>query len=158
MPTVTESNSAAVRSVLDAARAEGRTSLTSIEARAICDAYGIPIPGDALATSAQDAAEKAAAIRLPGRPQDRLADILHKTDVGGVIVGLDDAAAVSAAYDTIIASAKQHVPGAKIDGVQVQAARRRAASKSSSAPSRTPASASSWPSVSAASSSKYLRM
>ncbi len=121
MPTLTESNSAAVRSVLDTARAEGRTSLTSIEARAICDAYGIPVPGDALATSAQDAAEKATAIGYPVVLKIVSADILHKTDVGGVIVGLEDAAAVSAAYDQIIASAKQHVPGAKIDGVQVQA-------------------------------------
>ena len=121
MPTLTETNSAAVRSVLDTARAEGRTSLTSIEARAICDAYGIPVPGDALATSAQDAATKAAAIGFPVVLKIVSADILHKTDVGGVIVGLADAAAVSAGYDQIIASAKQHVPGAKIDGVQVQA-------------------------------------
>ena len=120
MPTVTDEKKVAVRQLLDAARAEGRTSLTSIEARALCDAYGISVPRDSLATSASEAASQAVAIGFPVVLKIVSADISHKTDVGGVVIGLANEVDVSAAYDTIVASAKKHVPGAKIEGVQVQ--------------------------------------
>ena len=45
-----------VRAVLDQVKAEGRTSLTAPECKAVCDAYGIPVPHEGLATSAAEAA------------------------------------------------------------------------------------------------------
>ena len=47
-------------------------------------------------------------------------DILHKTEAGGVIVGVKSAEDAEAGYDTIVASAKKYKADAKIDGVQVQ--------------------------------------
>jgi hypothetical protein len=47
-------------------------------------------------------------------------DIVHKTEVGGVKLGLADAAAVRAAFAEIMASAKRHAPTARLDGVLVQ--------------------------------------
>ncbi|MFK5037059.1 acetate--CoA ligase family protein, partial [Klebsiella pneumoniae] len=48
------------------------------------------------------------------------ADLPHKTEVGGVRVGLADAAAVDAAFAEIMANARRHAPDARIDGVVVQ--------------------------------------
>ncbi len=111
---------AAVREVLDRARAEGRSALTAPEGRVLADAYGIPVPGEALAHSAEEAAELAGELGLPVVAKIVSPDILHKTDAGGVEVGLDSAEAVAAAYQRITANALAHTPGARIDGVQIQ--------------------------------------
>ncbi|PDP85552.1 CoA-binding protein [Glycomyces fuscus] len=111
---------AAVREVLDRARAEGRSALTAPEGRVLADAYGIPVPGEALAHSAEEAAELAGEIGLPVVAKIVSPDILHKTDAGGVEVGLDSAEKVAEAYHRITANALAHTPGARIDGVQIQ--------------------------------------
>ncbi|GAA2913591.1 acetate--CoA ligase family protein [Streptosporangium fragile] len=112
---------AAVREVLEKARAEGRTALTAPEGRKICDAYGIATPGEGLATSAEEAVSIATEIGLPVVLKIVSPDILHKTEAGGVLVGLRDAEAVRAGYDRIVAAARAYNPEASIDGVQVQA-------------------------------------
>ena len=55
-------NKTAVRKVLDAAKAEGRTSLTAPEGKKVCDAYGIPVPKEGLAKTAAEAAKLATAM------------------------------------------------------------------------------------------------
>ncbi|GAA3418403.1 acetate--CoA ligase family protein [Streptosporangium vulgare] len=112
---------AAVREVLEAARAEGRTALTAPEGRRICQAYGISTPGEGVATSAEEAVSIAGEIGLPVVLKIVSPDILHKTEAGGVLVGLADLDAVRAGYDRILASASSYDPEASIDGVQVQA-------------------------------------
>ncbi len=109
-----------VRSILDAARASGRTLLSSTDARAICEAYEIPVPGDGVAASADEAAALANRFGYPVVLKIASQDIAHKTDAGGVLVGLADEAAVKAGYSTIIANAKAYNADARIDGVQVQ--------------------------------------
>lgn len=109
-----------VRKVLDAVKASGRTSLTAPEGKLVCDAYGIPVPGEGLATSAAEASKLAAGMGYPVVMKIVSPDILHKTEAGGVIVGVKDDAAAQAAYDTILANAKKYKADAKIDGVQVQ--------------------------------------
>ncbi|MEU4403731.1 acetate--CoA ligase family protein [Streptosporangium sp. NPDC023963] len=111
----------AVREVLDKARAEGRTALTAPEGRRICQAYGISTPGEGVATSAEEAVSLAGEIGLPVVLKIVSPDILHKTEAGGVLVGLADLDAVRAGYDRILASARSYDPEASIDGVQVQA-------------------------------------
>ena len=83
-PERSDQDRAAVREVLDRARAEGRTALTAPEGRVLADAYGIPIPGEALAHSAEEAAALAQDLGLPVVAKIVSPDILHKTDAGGV--------------------------------------------------------------------------
>ncbi|MUL44129.1 CoA-binding protein [Streptomonospora sp. PA3] len=120
MATETGYDRDAVRAVLDRARSENRSALTAPEGKALAEAYGIPIPGEALATSADEAVSLAVELGLPVVAKIVSPDILHKTDAGGVEVGLSSAEEVKAAYQRIVDNAKAYNPEAKIDGVQVQ--------------------------------------
>ncbi|MGH7041912.1 MAG: acetate--CoA ligase family protein, partial [Acetobacteraceae bacterium] len=110
----------AVRQVLDAAKRTGRTGLTAPEGKRICDAYGIPVPKEAVANSAAEAARLATDMGFPVVLKIVSPDILHKTEAGGVLVGLRSAEDVSSGYDRIVANARKHQADAKIEGVQVQ--------------------------------------
>ncbi|MEU4392835.1 acetate--CoA ligase family protein [Kribbella sp. NPDC023855] len=111
---------AAVQTVLDQALAEGRTSLSAPEAKLVADAYGIPTPGEGLATSAEQAAALAGEIGFPVVLKIVSPDILHKTEAGGVVVGVDSAEAAVSAYERIVANAQAYDSDAAITGVQVQ--------------------------------------
>ncbi|MFJ9419058.1 acetate--CoA ligase family protein [Streptomyces sp. NPDC101227] len=110
----------AVRAVLAAARAEGRTALTAPEGKLIADAYGIPTPAEGLAECADDAVALADRIGFPVALKIVSPDILHKTDAGGVRVGLGSAAEVRGAFTAIVRNARAYDPKAAIAGVQVQ--------------------------------------
>ena len=111
---------AKVRQLLDAVRAAGRDSLTAPEGKQICDAYGIAVPGEGVATSAAAAGQLASGMGFPVVMKIVSPDILHKTEAGGVIVGVKSADEAVKAYDTILANAKKYKADAKVDGVQVQ--------------------------------------
>ncbi|SDJ51622.1 acetate--CoA ligase family protein [Streptomyces indicus] len=115
-----EDRALTVRALLDTVRAEGRSTLTAPEGKVIADAYGIAVPGEELARDVDEAV--AAAARFDGPVVLKIVspDILHKTDAGGVIVGVEGAADVRAAFHKIIANAKAYNSAAKIDGIQVQ--------------------------------------
>src|SRR5712691_1889436 len=95
-----------VRKTLDKAKAEGRTSLTAPEGKLVCDAYGIAVPKEVVATSAADAAKIAVAMGFPVVLKIVSPDILHKTVAGGVLVGVKSAEDVLKGYDTIVANAR----------------------------------------------------
>lgn len=111
---------ASVRKVLDKVKADGRNSLTAPEGKLVCDAYGIAVPGEGLAKSADEAAKLAGGMGYPVVMKIVSPDILHKTEAGGVVVGVKDDAAAKAAYDQILANAKKYKADAKIEGIQVQ--------------------------------------
>jgi acetyl coenzyme A synthetase (ADP forming)-like protein len=111
---------ASVRQVLDRVKADKRASLTPAESKVLCEAYGIPVPREALAASAKDAARMAAEIGFPVVMKIVSPDILHKTDAGGVIVGVKSAADAEQAYESIVRSARAYKPDAKIAGIQIQ--------------------------------------
>ena len=111
---------ASVRKILDKAKADGRSALTAPEGKLVCDAYGITVPKEGVAASAGEAATLAHAMGFPVVMKIVSPDILHKTEAGGVIVGVKSAAEAEKAYDTIIANARKYKAAAKIDGVQVQ--------------------------------------
>lgn len=113
-------NKTEVRRILDAVKAEGRTSLTAPEGKLVCDAYRIPTPKEGLAVSAADAAKLAQSMGFPVVLKIVSPDILHKTEAGGVVVGLNSAAEVEKAYASIVDSASRYNAKAKIAGVQVQ--------------------------------------
>lgn len=110
----------AVGAIIEAALAQGRTSLTAPEGKAVTDAYGIPTPGEALAESADDAVAVAARLGFPVAMKIVSPEILHKTDAGGVQIGVGSAAEVRAAFTTIVSNARAYDPKARILGVQVQ--------------------------------------
>ena len=97
-----------VRTLLNAVKAEGRSSLTAPEGKQVCDAYGISVPQEGLASSAAEASAMAAAMGFPVVMKIVSPDILHKTEAGGVIVGVADAPAAAKAYDAIIKNAKAY--------------------------------------------------
>jgi acetyl coenzyme A synthetase (ADP forming)-like protein len=113
-------NQAAVRAVLDRVKAENRSALSAPEAKEVADAYGLPVPQEGLATSADATAQLAERIGFPVVLKIVSPDILHKTEAGGVLVGVETAQAARAGYDTIVANAKKYDPKAQITGVQVQ--------------------------------------
>ncbi|MFE9509320.1 acetate--CoA ligase family protein [Streptomyces sp. NPDC006643] len=106
--------------MIEAALAQGRTSLTAPEGKAVTDAYGIPTPGEALAESADDAVAVAARLGFPVAMKIVSPEILHKTDAGGVQIGVSSAAEVRSAFTTIVSNARKYDPNAQILGVQVQ--------------------------------------
>src|SRR5258707_10316600 len=111
---------AAVRKVLDKAKAEKRDSLTAPEGKLVCDAYGIAVPKEGVARSAQEAGKLANGMGFPVVLKIVSPDILHKTEAGGVVVGVKSAEEAEKAYDRIISNAKSYKSGARIEGVQVQ--------------------------------------
>ena len=113
-------SNAKVRKILDAVKAEGRSSLTAPEGKLVCDAYGIAVPQEGLAGSAAEAARLASSMGYPVVMKIVSPDILHKTEAGGVIVGVKDADAAAKAYDTILANARMYKADARVMGVQVQ--------------------------------------
>jgi acetyl coenzyme A synthetase (ADP forming)-like protein len=109
-----------VRKVLDQAKAAGRTALTAPEARRVCEAYAITVPKEGVAAGADEAAKLAAAIGYPVVMKVVSPDILHKTEAGGVLIGLTSAEHVTRGFATIVANARNYNPKAQILGVQVQ--------------------------------------
>src|SRR6187397_2808710 len=109
-----------VRNILDKVKSEGRTSLTAPEGKLVCDAYGIPVPQEGVAKSAAEAAKLAAGMGFPVVLKIVSPEILHKTEAGGVLVGVKNADEAKKGYDTIIANAKKYNANANILGVQVQ--------------------------------------
>ena len=110
----------AVRKLLDQAKAAGRSALTAPEAKGICEAYGIAVPKEGVANGAADAGRLATSIGFPVVMKIVSPQILHKTEAGGVVVGVKSAEAAQAAFDTIVANARRYNADATIDGVQVQ--------------------------------------
>ncbi|WP_134661549.1 MULTISPECIES: acetate--CoA ligase family protein [unclassified Amycolatopsis] len=116
----TETGRAAVEEILKRVAGEGRSVLTAPEGRAVCEAYGIPTPQERLATSAEEAVAQAGEIGLPVVLKIVSPDILHKTEAGGVLVGLGSEQEVADGYAKILANAKAYDASARITGVQVQ--------------------------------------
>jgi acetyl coenzyme A synthetase (ADP forming)-like protein len=110
----------AVRKLLDEARTAGRNALTAPEAKSICEAYGIAIPQEGVAANAAAAAQLAASIGFPVVMKIVSPQILHKTEAGGVLVGVKSADAAHEAFNTIVANARRYKSDARIEGVQVQ--------------------------------------
>ena len=111
---------AAVKKILAAVKAEGRTSLTAPEGKEVCDAYGIAVPKEGLAKSATEAARLATRMGYPVVLKIVSPEILHKTEAGGVLVGVKNAAEAKAGFAKIIANAKKYNKKANLVGVQVQ--------------------------------------
>ncbi|HLE73329.1 MAG TPA: acetate--CoA ligase family protein, partial [Anaerolineales bacterium] len=106
--------------VIRKARADGRDSLTEIEAKEVFSAYGMPVTSTELSKSEDEAVALAKKIGYPVVMKIVSPDILHKSDAGGVKVNLKDEAGVRDAFKTIMKNAKAYKASADIHGVAVQ--------------------------------------
>lgn len=109
-----------VKAIFDKVRADGRDLLLGPEAAAVAELYKIPAAPSKLAADAVAAVAAAEAIGYPVVMKIASPDIMHKTDVGGVKVGLKTKEEVREAFGTILENSKKAEPNAKIYGVEVQ--------------------------------------
>jgi acetate---CoA ligase (ADP-forming) subunit beta len=99
---------------------EKRTLLTEVEAKELLLQAGIPVIPTRLARTKKEALAFSKEMGFPVALKIVSPDIVHKSDVGGVKLGLANAAQVAAAYTGMLASIHQKLPEARIDGVSVQ--------------------------------------
>ncbi len=110
----------AVRETIDRVLDEGRLSIGDAEAKSILTAYGLQAPPSEIAETAEKAVEIAAEMGYPVVLKIASPDILHKTDVGGVKVGLQNPTDVRDAFDLITYRSQRYLPEAHLWGCQVQ--------------------------------------
>jgi acyl-CoA synthetase (NDP forming) len=108
------------QSILEEAKRAARTLLTEIESKTVLSQAGIPTVETRLATSGEEAMAIGKKLGFPVAMKIVSPDITHKSDVGGVKLGLKTSKQVKAAYDEILSAVKQKSPNARIDGVSVQ--------------------------------------
>lgn len=113
------------RMLVETALADGRDWMTAIEAKQMLAAYGIPVAATLAADTPAGAAAAAREIDAPVALKILSPDITHKTDVGGVILGLDGADAVEAAATAMLAGIARARPEAQIDGFMIEEMIRR---------------------------------
>jgi len=106
--------------IIDKARSEGRTVLTEIESKEFLKQAGINIIDTKLATSREEAISVSRQFGFPVGLKIASPDIVHKSDAGGVKLGLKTAKQVSKAYEDILEAIRQKHPQARIQGVSVQ--------------------------------------
>lgn len=94
--------------------------LDAAASRALLESVGVPLVGETVATSAEEAVAAADRFGYPVVMKIASADFPHKSDVGLVKVGVVDAAAVRATFDALTARAREVDASAKVDGVLVQ--------------------------------------
>ncbi len=115
-----EVDHSAAKKVLDQVRLENRLTIGDAESRQVLQAYGLRIPKSEIANTPEMAAGIAAKIGYPVVLKIASPDILHKTDIGGVKVGLQNAADVRDAFELMVYRAQRYIPDARIWGCLVQ--------------------------------------
>lgn len=109
-----------VKAIFYDVKKDKRMVLLGSEAAAVVEAYGIPAAPTALAASPEEAAEKADHLGYPVVLKIASPEILHKSDVGGVITGIDSPEKVRAAFLEIMDKVHRYLPKATIYGIEVQ--------------------------------------
>ena len=108
------------RQITDRARSEDRSVLTEIEAKQLLKQAGLSVVETELATSREEAIAISQKLGFPVVLKIASSDVVHKSDAGGVKLGLKTSRQVGKAYDDILRAIKQQYPEAKIQGVSVQ--------------------------------------
>lgn len=115
-----KADKAAVKKVFASVRKQGRTNLLEEEGQEVLRAYGFPLPQSLLAKTAADAVKHAKKIGFPVVMKIASPQIIHKSDAGGVKVGIANEQAVKDAFDQITKNAKKYDKNAQIKGVLIQ--------------------------------------
>ncbi len=111
---------ATVSTIIKKYRAVGQVQINESDTKKVLKAYGINTPAGALVNSAEEAAKEAEKIGYPIAMKIVSPDIIHKSDVGGVMLHLKTAAAVSEAYSAMLSKIRTNVPNASITGVYIE--------------------------------------
>jgi len=119
-PKVFQVDKARVEELFANVRAEERLTIGDAEARAIMEAYGIPVPQSQLAQTPDEAVEIARQIGYPVAMKIASPDILHKTDIGGVRLNIQNDEEVRDSFDLLIYRAMRYMAEAEIWGCLVQ--------------------------------------
>ncbi len=119
-PAVFEGDRNAVETVFKEAVKRGYSTLAERDARDVVSAYGFRVPRSELAATKNSAVKAAGEIGYPVVLKVASPDILHKTDVGGVRLGLEGTDDVGRAFESITEGVKRRMPGVRVDGVFVQ--------------------------------------
>ncbi len=106
--------------VFESVRRQGRNELIEVEAREVLAAYGLPVARTALATNLEECIRAAREMGYPVVVKIASPQILHKTDVGGVVVGINNTDDLVSAYERVTNNARKFFPRADIWGVLVQ--------------------------------------
>ena len=105
--------------IIDSVLAQGRSFLLANEGQEVMVAAGISVPKSAVVKNLKEAITAAQNLHYPLVMKVVSRDIIHKSDAGGIALGLDDADEVMSAYEAIIHNCKNYNPGAIIDGVEL---------------------------------------
>ena len=107
-------------SIFEDVRRQNRRVLTEDEAYELCASYGMRVPRFRVAKSPEEAVEAARSIGYPVVLKVLSPQVMHKTDVGGVVVGLMNDDGVRSAYEGILGSVRSLRPDARISGILVE--------------------------------------
>ena len=108
-----------VREVLERV-GRGRTQLTEVESKEVLQGAGIPVIETKLVRTKQEAMTLSTSLGFPVAMKVASPDIIHKSDAGGVKLGLANATQVGNAYSDIMSTIKQRFPQAEVHGVSLQ--------------------------------------
>ena len=106
--------------IFQVAKAENRNFLFEHEAKMLCGLYGVPITKIEVAKTEDAAVAAAKRIGFPIVLKIVSPQVLHKSDAGGVVVGVNDEKGIREGYQKIVANIKKNVPTAVIEGILVQ--------------------------------------
>lgn len=109
------------KAILDKVANERRGALNEAESKKFLENYDIPVAKYEIAKNYKDAGSAASRIGYPVAMKVLSPDILHKTDVGGLVLGIKNRKDAEAAFKQIVRSAKKNAPKAKIEGVIIEA-------------------------------------
>jgi acetyltransferase len=121
VPDIKSSSKASARAVLEKAlkNANGAAALDEVASKKLLKAYGIPVSKEEIAQTAAEAVKIAKKIGFPVVAKVVSADILHKSDIGGVVLNLNSAAEVKKAFNDITARVKKIKSKPKLEGILI---------------------------------------
>jgi acetyltransferase len=121
VPDILSSSKASARAVLEKTlkAANGAAALDEVASKKLLRAYGIPISKEEIAQTAAEAVKIAKKIGFPVVAKVVSADILHKSDIGGVVLNLNSAAEVKKAFNDITARVKKLKGKPKLEGILI---------------------------------------
>jgi len=108
------------RLIIEGALAEGRKILSEVESKALLGAFHIPTARTVVVRSPNEALVQAEAMGFPVALKIDSPDITHKSESGGVRLGINSAQGVRSAYNEIISAVKHYRPDAVINGVAIE--------------------------------------